>query len=200
MNKLILLTLLILNACGHKHIPGPKGETGESGQKGDTGNSGSNGNDGTNGLNSLVTTIGTSSCSNGGITLLMGLDLDSNLDLSPTEVTSSAEVCNGLNGVNGQDGSDGVDGVDGTNGLDAPPTAFTPVGLVDPCGDAPNTYDEVFLRLSNGTLLASFSQNASGLNTRFSVLVPGSYSTTDGDNCTFSVDNNGVVYNENHNY
>ena len=58
--------------------------------------------------------------------------------------------------------------------------------IVDPCGDGPG-FDEVFMRTSSGKLIASFSQTASGLNTRFSILTPGTYSTTDGTGCTFTV-------------
>jgi hypothetical protein len=58
--------------------------------------------------------------------------------------------------------------------------------LVDPCGDGPG-FDEVFLRTSTGNLIASFSQNSSGLNTRFAVIPPGTYNTTDGTGCTFTV-------------
>jgi hypothetical protein len=54
--------------------------------------------------------------------------------------------------------------------------------------------------LSNGTILASFSDNISGYNTRWSVLVPGSYSTTDGDGCSFTVDNTGTFTYENHHW
>jgi len=86
--------------------------------------------------------------------------------------------------------------LNGQDGTDAPPTAYTVVGLVDPCGDKPGIYDEVFFRLHNGLLVASFSDNQNGLNTRFSVLTPGSYRTTDGSNCYFSVDSNLLLYNE----
>lgn len=106
---------------------------------------------------------------------------------------------NGRDGVDGQNGSNGKDGVDGTNGKDgsdAPPTAFTPVGIVDPCGATPGYYNEVFLRLQNGTLLASFSDNSNGKNTRWAILVPGTYITTDGTNCTFTVDAHGMLTNE----
>lgn len=58
--------------------------------------------------------------------------------------------------------------------------------IVDPCGNGPG-YDEVFFRTSSGKLIASFSDNASGLNTRFSELPPGSYQTTDGTSCHFTV-------------
>jgi septation ring formation regulator EzrA len=65
--------------------------------------------------------------------------------------------------------------------------------VVDPCGDTPNKYDEVIFKMSNGTYVASFSDNVSGLNTRFSVLPVGNYQTTDGTNCRFSVNANGTL-------
>jgi hypothetical protein len=65
------------------------------------------------------------------------------------------------------------------------------VSVIDPCFDGPGV-DEVLLRLSSGVILASYSQNASGLNTRFAVLGNATYQTSDGTNCTFTV-LNGVV-------
>lgn len=65
------------------------------------------------------------------------------------------------------------------------------VEIVNPCGDQPG-FDEVLLRLSTGQIIASFSDNASGANTRFTTIGNGSYSTTDGTNCAFTV-LNGVV-------
>lgn len=65
--------------------------------------------------------------------------------------------------------------------------------VIDPCNDAPNKYDEVIFKMSNGTYVASFSDNASGLNTRFSVLPVGNYQSTDGTNCRFSVNANGTL-------
>ena len=64
--------------------------------------------------------------------------------------------------------------------------------IVDPCGDHPTKFDEVLLRIyrpaSNSyAILASFSDNASGLNTRFSIVPTGSFQTTDGTNCAFQV-------------
>jgi len=59
--------------------------------------------------------------------------------------------------------------------------------LIDPCGNGAG-YDEIFLRTSTGKIIASFSDSASGLNTRFSELIAGGpYATTDGTGCTFSV-------------
>jgi cell division protein FtsB len=64
--------------------------------------------------------------------------------------------------------------------------------IVDPCGDGPG-FDEVLLKTSSGKVLASFSQSSSALSTRFSVLPPGTYTTTDGTSCTFTVSSTGSV-------
>lgn len=104
----------------------------------------------------------------------------------------------GTPGSNGNDGANGQDGINGTDGADAPPTAYTPVALVNPCGDAAGIADEVFIQLANGQLIASYSANANGLNTRFAVLTPGTYVTTDGDNCQFTVNADGTLSNEHH--
>lgn len=96
----------------------------------------------------------------------------------------------GINGLDGEDGLNGQDGVDGTNGHDGlnADTTYQIVEIIDPCGQQhPNGYDEVILKLGNGKYLASFSDNANGLNTRFGVLKPGSYVTTDGTNCHFII-------------
>jgi hypothetical protein len=70
------------------------------------------------------------------------------------------------------------------------------VEMIDPCGDNINKIDEVLLALSSGEILASFSDNANGLNTRFGLLKAGNYVTTDGTNCHFQVLSNGnVVWN-----
>lgn len=67
------------------------------------------------------------------------------------------------------------------------------VEALDVCGDSPGHIDEVLLRLSDGTLLASFSDNVNGLNTRFSIIPPGNYQTSDGTSCFFTVHNDGTV-------
>lgn len=90
-------------------------------------------------------------------------------------------------------GPQGPAGQNGQDGAQGPAGAAAVLEVIDPCGDAPDVVDEVILRLANGQLLASFSQNASGLNTRFAVITQGSYVTTDGSNCAFSVDANGNV-------
>ena len=99
---------------------------------------------------------------------------------------------------NGTDGQDGQSGQDGEDGLDIQNYDYIPVGLIDPCGDKPGIYDEVFIKMANGTLVASFSNNVNGDYTRLSVLVPGTYMTTDGDSCTFTVTANNDIINESH--
>lgn len=172
MKIFLLLIAFFMMGCGKCDIPtAPQGLSGTPGTNGQ------------NGHNSLIAMAsGASGCSNGGITLLAGLDADDSGILDSSEVSSSAEVCNG------------------TDGQDAPPTSFTPTGLIDPCGDAPGRYDEVFIKLANGSLVASFSDNMSGQNTRFSVLTAGTYQTTDGDNCVFTLDASGNITSENHHY
>jgi hypothetical protein len=116
----------------------------------------------------------------------MGLDVNDNLTLDVDDTNlQSATVCNGSNG---------------TNGLNTPPTPFTPVAIINPCGDAPNIYDEVFLKLNNGILLSSFSDKVNGENTRFSLLTSGTYMTTDGDHCTFTLNASNVITYESHHY
>jgi len=66
------------------------------------------------------------------------------------------------------------------------------VSIVDPCGNHPTKIDEVFLKLSTGRIVSSFSDTAAGLNTRFSLLTDGSFSTTDGTGCSFTVSGGGT--------
>lgn len=66
--------------------------------------------------------------------------------------------------------------------------------IVDPCGDSPGITDEVLLRLSNHKLLASFSDSSNGTNTRFSLIEPGQYETTDGSHCHFTVTSDYSIY------
>jgi hypothetical protein len=72
-------------------------------------------------------------------------------------------------------------------------SAYAVVAIEDPCGDAPGIYDEVLLKLASGQVLASFSDNSSGKNTRFALLPPGSYVTTDGSSCHFTLNVDGSL-------
>lgn len=174
---------------GKDGAQGPKGDRGEIGPPGATGAQGTAGSNGTNGYSVVYAQLASApGCTNGGHTLMLGVDVNRNgaLDVGTDTSIQSMEICNG------QDGEDGEDG------QDAAPTSFTPTALVNPCGDAPSIIDEIFLKLANGMLIASMSDNANGQNTRFSVLTPGTYRTTDGDNCTFTVNNSNQITNESH--
>lgn len=182
MKKYTLLLVLTLTACGperYSEIVGP-GETGQSGAKGETGEAGKDGK--SQSINLVRFTSDLDLCTAGSGVLIQVLTAGP--DYGDVVVSSQQILCDGTVGAVGPAGQDGEDG-------SSSPLSIT--SIVDPCGDAPGIYDEVFLKLANGTLLASFSDNANGNNTRFSVLVPGSYVTTDGSNCHFSVDSAGNV-------
>lgn len=163
----------VVTACGR--VEGPRGESGATGLIGQ------------HGYSTLVELVSNPvACANGGVSILTGLDLDRDGKLTSSEIEYSQNVCNGNAGARGERGNDGAQGPQGQQAV---------LEIIDPCGDAANIYDEVLLRLGDGTLLASFSDNSNGKNTRFSVLPPGSYVTTDGSNCMFSVDNDlQVIY------
>lgn len=93
----------------------------------------------------------------------------------------------GPQGVPGTPGQDGADGSDGEDGQDAV------LETVDPCGDAPGIVDEILIRLSDGRVLCSFSDQANGKNTRLSILPAGNFVTTDGSNCAFTVNADGTI-------
>lgn len=160
------------------------------GSNGNDGNDGTNGQDGSNGSNGHSAAFSqsiadVSLCANGGAVINMGIDLNDDSVLQLAETKQTAIVCNGLNGTNGQN---------------APPSPFSPVSVVNPCGDAPSIDDEVFLRLGNGQLLWSQSDNIQGYNTRFSLGRAGTWQTTDGDACIFTLDANYQITYENKHY
>lgn len=77
------------------------------------------------------------------------------------------------------------------NGPQGAEAAYNVVRLVDPCGQSGN-HDEVFFCLNNGDLVASFSANANGDYTRFTILRSGvGYGTTDQTGCVFSATRTG---------
>lgn len=129
---------------------------------------------------------------------------------------------NGTNGTNGQDGAVGGTGPQGDgctvsavvaniqapnggamvicgssstlilNGSDgAAGAAATSPDILRPCPNLAGSYAEVLMRYGS-VVVASFSSNMAGDNTRFTVLVPNtSYTTTDGRSCSFSINANG---------
>lgn len=175
---------------------GSKGNPGNSGSNGSQGVSGNNGTDGSDGYTSLVAMVNTSTCSNGGYTILSGLDSNRDGILESNEVIASAQICDGLNGAAGATGQTGATGAQGSQGVQGPagPTPqFNPVSLIAPCTVASSPYKEELLCLNNGDVLASFSDTMSGSNTRFALIGSGSFIDTDDSGCNFSVsiDNSG---------
>jgi len=63
---------------------------------------------GSNGLNTLSSTVASTSCTNGGVTVNMGLDANNNNILEASEISVSYDVCNGVDGIAGTNGTDGL--------------------------------------------------------------------------------------------
>jgi hypothetical protein len=122
-------------------------------------------------------------------------------------------VHNGTAGPKGNPGDNGIAGkgchvtsvVDGAiincddgtsavilNGEDATPSMYAIDSTVDPCGKQ-TSFDEILIRLANGSLLAHY---ASGANQFLTYVVPGTYVTTDGSHCYFTIENDGSLSHE----
>lgn len=160
-------------ATGATGDKGDKGNTGDTGAKGDTGDTGAQGAKGDTGDKGDKGDTGETGAKG---------------DTGDTGATGAT----GSKGDKGDKGDTGATGATGPAGSSGTPAGYTPVAVVDPCG-ASGGYDEVLLVLANGQILASFSDKANGENTRFSLIKPGSYVTTDGTNCYFNVDSNNNV-------
>lgn len=186
-------TVFVLND-GQEGAVGATGATGATGSQGIQGEKGDTGEAGANGHSAIVSQAPADSlvCTNGGVLISMGVDLNDNSTMEPTEVKQVATLCNGLNG---SDGTNGQDGEDGEDGQDAVISQFAPIDLVNFCGNSSLAWSEVGFRLANGTIVASFSENANGKNTRWTVIRPGSYITTDGYGCNFTVTVSGQIVN-----
>jgi hypothetical protein len=194
-------TSQIYNGINGTSITGATGQTGAQGAIGATGLQGTAGTNGTNGHSLAFEFAPAPQCGTGGYTILEDLDLNDNGLVDDGNI-SSATICNGAVGTAGQNGTNGANGSNGTNGTNASITPFTPVSLLAPCADDPMhpTADEladprleVFLKLENGTILNSFSDNVSGYNTHFGVLSPGTYESTGATNCVFKLEPNGDI-------
>lgn len=213
MKKISLLILILLAVgCGRRGHQGERGFTGATGAPGVgcstttlsacelTPNGGAlivcgetssilvNGTNGTNGSNGSNGSNGTNGLS------AYELWLNAGNTGSFSDYLSSLVGATGANGQNGSNGTNGTNGAQGPQGLQGPaglPSAFSVVDILNPCGTN-GSFDEVFLRLQNGIVLASFSDNSNGNNTRLSLLRTGSYGTTDGYSCSFSIVINGA--------
>lgn len=140
------------------------------GDKGDTGDSG---------YNSLIETNRVESdfvlCpSKSGVLIVSGIDMNRDSVLNVSEITSSTFLC---------------DGIDGEN---TSLTDYTFVEIIIPC-DNIEPYSEILFRMANGQLVASFSDSLGGAFTRLSIIVPGTYQTSDKNNCVFQVSEDNEV-------
>lgn len=173
---LIIMSLILLTSCGGNNVNTPQGAPGAPGPNGLPGPTGSPGPSGPAGTSCTATQIavGDPVLLDGGAIINCG--------------ATSVMISNGRNGINGTNGTNGVT------------STYSITSLVNPCGDAPGIADEVFLKLVDGTLLWLQVDNASGLNARLAIAQPGSWITTDGDNCQFTLNADGSISNENHRY
>ncbi len=185
-NTLLITLLILLTSCG--------------------GQPGSPGKDGTGCTVKQLATGALISCSDGSFAQIYnGQDGKEGSSCTTSSIPTGANIsCTDgtdmtiLNGTNGQNCiitqlSNGVKISCGTqiayiyNGQDAPVTAFSFVKEITPCGAASSPWKEVLLCMTNGNVLASFSDSASGLNTRLSNITTGTYQDTDNSGCHFTV-------------
>ena len=169
MNKLLIPLALVLISCGNNptYIYTPPAK------------------DGVNGYNAMINIINSApTCPSGGITLVSGTD--SNYDGTITSLDENVQTATICNGVNGTNGSNGTNGTNGINGVDASMSPYTPVNMIAPCGNT-IAYKEQLMCLYNGQVLAAFSDNQAGYNTRLAFITAGSFMDTDGSNCLFNV-------------
>lgn len=136
---------------------------------GTNGANGSDGKDG-NGVAFAVVNASAEQCPSGGSTILMATDVGNTgvYDVNASN-QQSMTICNGQNAV-------------------AP--AYTPVEPIYACGNNV-AYKEVLLRLSNGQVLGSVSDNTSGKMTRLAFLTDGNFVNTDNSGCNFSLSTSG---------
>ncbi len=165
MVKMIVFMLAVaLVACN--------GKDGRSGQDGQNGLNGHTSPPAVNGHSAAFAAApaDVSLCAAGGTVLNAGTDFNDDGALELTEVSATAVVCNGAPAA--------------TNG-------FEPTNLVAACGgNIADSNNELFIRLANGILIGSVSQNVNGLNTHFGVVAPGTWVSTgsNGHTCVFTVD------------
>lgn len=160
---------------GSPGLPGSPGASGSPGQTGPTGQSG---------YSMVFAVIDASGvqCPTGGQIIEMAEDTNHNgvLDSNDSDF-QTAVICNGAVG------QPGVPGPSGQVGATGPTGSFTTASIIQPCGATSSPWKEVLLCLADGTILADFSDDSSGLNTRLSLIPPGSYIDTDESGCNFEV-------------
>jgi hypothetical protein len=220
---LIFLLFLVVPACGTNYPDGrwKQGPAGSGcvitedtedytvircGTKETVITKGKDGEDGEDAAQWIMATVQTSSCANGGYTILMALDSNQNEQLDTDDFNmQSAEVCNGAPGADGADGADGQTGPRGETGPagqngadDQDGLNFGEVESLNPCGDAAGVVDETLLKLSNGSVIGTVKTKGKGGSTFLTILPPGNYTTNDSDKCKFTINADGSLSHEHH--
>jgi hypothetical protein len=164
-------------ADGAMGATGAVGATGASGAAGATGATGSDGAAGATGAAGADGSVGATGAS--------GADGTSPI-LSLTQA-SSQECANGgwIVTVSGGSSEPICNGAPGAAA--APSSGMTLVEFIAPCGLASSNWKEELLAFSDGSLLADFSDNASGSETRLALISDGTYEDTDDSGCVFTV-------------
>lgn len=156
---------------GSRGKDGTDGKSGVDGKDGTDGADGKNGTDGTNGKDGVgvafkVVSADLATCPAGGSTILMASDPTNSGVYDVTSANQQAmTICNGQN---------------------AQAPSYTPVEPIMACGESV-AYKEVLLRLSNGQVLGSFSNDIGGTMTRLAFLPDGTFMNTDSSACVFSL-------------
>lgn len=142
---------------------------GQNGQQGAAGPAGQDGHS----MQFEISPASTAVCPAGGSILVMALDVQNRGSYSSSDPNQqSLVICNGQQGAA------------------ATASAYSAAEVIMPCGNSVS-YKEVLLRLANGQVLAAFSDNISGLNTRLSLIPDGTYMNSDGSQCVFSLSTQG---------
>ena len=142
---------------------------GAAGEPGASGPAGANGHNAVFSITPALAAI----CPNGGVVILMALDIeDKGIYSAALPQQQSATICNGA------------------NGMSAAASPYQIVDVIRPCGITVSN-KEVLLRLQNGHLLATVSDNVNGYNTRLAFVVDGNYVNTDPSACSFSISTQG---------
>lgn len=174
------LVLKVKTVCN-----GVQGNAGNDGDDGSDGNNGTNGQNGTNSTVSIETLTPGVDCPTGGAKISSNSSPTSATVCNGTNGSNGLNGLNGLAGINGQNGangSNGVDGINGTNGSSVVPVKF--------CTSDNSAFPEYGLVIGSdvfavywGTTPASPSAKQAFL----AKLTPGSYQSTGGNNCQFTL-------------
>lgn len=170
--KIILVTLLLVTACGEGRFSIRRGKSCTTSQ---------------------TSTGAIISCEDGSVSAISNGKAGAN----GVNGTSGVDGSNGVDGTNGKDGTDGSNGLNGTNGTNGidgkdgapgmPGKDGSTIEPLIPCPDKSGSYPEVLLCIDNSLYAVFFGENKEKKDVRYSKIPSGSYQTTDGRECKFKV-------------